>query len=199
MLYKITGIAIIGLILNGCAGTSGSLTKTAPEPEKSIAPIFIHGKGIGLTGEDIPVPHVFLSENEAREIIDNELEKINVIFDKTDIEMKTIIIEKKMITLNKEEYLKGRLVSKEEVIDKKNLIMDRYCTEYNLGYEFISKEDYDDYKKKEYKSSIQGFDLKIIAEYLNNKLKEQDDVNAVVFYDPLSEINDTLLKKKLIK
>ncbi len=167
--------------------------------EKTTAPVFAHGKGMGLAGDDVIIPHVFMTEARAREIIENELKKTNIIFDKKDMPLKKIKIEKKKISFNKEEFAKGNLVKEEIVIGKTNLIIDGYCTELDLGYEFISKEDYEDYWQKEYTATIQGHDLKIIAEYLNKKLNEGNEINAVVFYDPLPEINESRAKKKLIK
>ena len=198
--YMFLAIVVFIFAFNGCFFRETKQKQAEIlEESVSIAPLFIHGKGIGITGDDVLIPHVFLTEKEAREIIDNELKKTNIILDKNDVEMKKIMIEKKKIALNKEEFLKGNLVSEETVIEKKSLIIDKYSTENNSGYEFISKEDYNDYFERKYKSSIQSYDLKMVAEYLNNRLNEQNEINAVVFYDPLPEINDSRVKKKLEK
>ena len=149
----------------------------------SIAPLFIHGEGRGADGCVVISPPLFLSEEEARQIIETELKKENFIFDKKDmvLEDPAFEIKFKRYAINKEKRI---LEEKGEEISRK-FILDGYCSEYNLGYEFISHKDCLELKGLEFVFSVQEYDTKKTAEDLSEKMRKYGKINTVVFYDPL--------------
>ena len=141
-------IAFSLFAINGCAS--------------NIAPIFIHGEGLGSIGCIVVSPPIFISEETARQVIIKELKKENISFDKKDVSINAII---------NNEY---------------KLVLDGLDTKNNLGYEFISKDDaYSISPKHGSYSSVTDYNTKAAAENIRRKLQEYDKIKVVVFYDPI--------------
>ncbi|MGA3244056.1 MAG: hypothetical protein ABSE41_05545 [Bacteroidota bacterium] len=142
----------------------------------SIAPIFVHGDGRGSTGCVVMNPPVFLSEAEARQIIEEELMKEHVVFDKKNVTLEDVAFQKDY------GHFKGAAVP---------ITLDGYSTKYNLAYEIVTADDYHKFGGEYEASSVQSYDLVKAAENLRNKMKEHGRMNVVVFYDPLQNSEPT--------
>ena len=140
--------------------------KTIP----SIAPIFIHGDGRGATGCVVMNPPVFLTEEEARQVIETELKKENIIFDKKNLKINEISFPKKW----------GYNENEADTV-----IMDGYSSKYNIAYEFISADDYLQFGGEWDGSTVHSYDLVKAGENLRNKMKEYGKLNTAIFYDPM--------------
>jgi hypothetical protein len=148
----------------------------------SVAPIFVHGGGSGAEGCQVMTPPVFISEAEARKIITRELEKEKIEFEKTDIQIPEIAIDKM-----KEEYKQvgeDYAALKHPTGEQTTLSLDGFNKKYNLGYEFVSVEDFVDLGGVVSNSTVQDYDLKSLAEKLRDRLVEHGKMNVGVFYDP---------------
>jgi hypothetical protein len=145
----------------------------------SIAPIFLHGDGRGVTGCVVINPPVFLSEEEARQIIEEELMKENIIFDKKNVELNGVAIQQKYE--RDSEYRSGEEVT---------VNLDGYSSKYNLGYEVVTGEDYYKFGGEYSLSTVHNYDLVKAAENLRNKLRERGKMNVAIFYDPLERDED---------
>jgi hypothetical protein len=145
-----------------------------PRELPSIAPIFLHGDGRGVTGCVVINPPVFLSEEEARQVIEEELMKENIIFDKKNVVLDGVAIPEK----NEWESEYGK---REEV----TVNLDGYSSKYNLGYEVVTAEDYYKFGGESSLSTVQDYDLVKAAENLRNTMKERGKMNVAIFYDPL--------------
>jgi len=144
-----------------------------------VAPIFIHGKGISSFGCVMVTPAVIISEQDAMEIIKNEFAKHNIKFEtKTDKSIDVLVKEY--------DFTKNEVVTK-----TKKKQFDGFCPDLNFVVEFVSNRDadYAD-NEKEYFSSVWSNNLKSLAEKLQKQIKEEGKLNAVVFYDPVTYVND---------
>jgi hypothetical protein len=140
-----------------------------------VAPIFVHGKGISAFGCEIVAPPVIISEQDALEIIRNEFAKHNIKLEtKTD---KSIDIKVKEYDYNKNEV----------VTKTKKMQFDGFSPDLNFVVEFVSDRDatYAD-KEESYLCSTWSNNLKSLAEKLQNQIKEEGKLNAVIFYDPVT-------------
>lgn len=136
----------------------------------SIAPVFLHGDGRGATGCVIMNPPLFLSEEEARQIIEEELLKERIIFDKKNVKLDEVMI--------REQYRFG----KGEGIA---INLDGYSSKYNLGYEVVTAQDYHQLGGPHEGSTVISYDLVKAAENLRDKMKDYGKMNFAVFYDPV--------------
>lgn len=148
-----------------------------------VAPIFAHGDGSGSTGCVVMSPPVFISEDEARNIIFKTLAKENIHFDTTNCP-----------TLKfKAPPLANDCLKKEEKMAIKTDVeikMDGFNADYNIGIQFMSSDDFHKFRIEDgCFSSASHYDTKTAAELLRAELKKKGILNAAVFYDPLPSID----------
>lgn len=151
-----------------------------------VAPIFIHGDGRGSFGCVVVNPPVFLSEDEARQIVQDEAKKAGITFiaDNSTIKDADIPVTSFSAFDNDEQVEKDKKSSKE----KKDLVLDGYDEKLNIGYEFISEKDYDEWVDDEEEwSTASDYDLIKTAERLIgglNQTKIKNESVIGVFYEP---------------
>lgn len=155
-----------------------------PDTSKA-APVFVHGDGVGAGGCVMIAPPVYLSEEDALDIIITELKKEGLTFDdKYDGDSIKIIREK--VDYNYDENVSNwedRYVKSKET---KNLYPDAYNKELNLIIEFVSFGDYSAYGDEEIEmSSVSDYPIIDAANKIQKAFKEQGGANSVVFYDPV--------------
>jgi hypothetical protein len=153
-----------------------------PKDSSFVAPLFHHGDGIGAYGCVVIMPPVFINELEAKQIILNELKKENLLFDTTEQPVRKILIktDKKLWEESNGDY-KVR-----DTTELRELTFDGYNKELNFAFCFLSDRKYNafaDYEP-EY-SSVSLEDFKKTSEKLRTEIKKVNDLNAVVFYDPI--------------
>jgi hypothetical protein len=183
-------------------GRKGKIKRNSNEPV-SVAPLFVHGEGRGSTGGE--ADHgVFMTEAEARRIITEELSKEGIVFDEEGFIPEDLTIEqwtyaKSDPTENtkhadNESKVIQDLLHKElnayggEDISsymEKEVDLDGYSAKLNLGFEFVSKDDYFDLGGLNSSATVQPYNMKAVAELLRIKLDKFGQINAVVFYDPV--------------
>jgi hypothetical protein len=147
-----------------------------------IAPIFVHGDGRGATGCVVMNPPVFLNEEEARQIVETEFKKENILFDKKNVKLDEVGFER--------EFYKRS--TKYDTV-----VIDGFSTTYGFGYEVITAEDYRKFVDDRNYSTVQSYDLIQAAENLREKMKEYGKMNTVIFYDPM-ERNESEDKKNRV-
>lgn len=161
--------------------------------EVAVAPIFEHGEGRGATGCVVVAPPAFLSEEEALQIIREELAKHGV-------QLKAgTTLESVRVPPRREHYEEvdnnGRKELKESVVEDpggaKPLELDGVDADKHVGVEFISEKDYFDLGGVRSGSTAQGYDFKEVAQHLAKHAKKQGKGPLVlgVFYDPASPIS----------
>ena len=146
------------------------------EDVTNIAPVFAHGEGNGSIGCIVVAPPVFLSEDEAIKIILDKLRAEGYNFSTENCPAMSF----KVLPLA-DEWSKGKT--------KVKLKMDAYNSNAKWVIQFISTGDISKFKNDNYRSSLSRYETKKAAEIINQALKEQQETNAVVFYDPLTRID----------
>ena len=149
-----------------------------------VAPMFIHGEGIGVFGCVVIMPPVFINEADAKQIILNEFKKANLNFENKYSD--NIPVSRK---LEKYEYSNSDW-KKIDTLETSDLSLDGYCKELNFAFEFVSSEDYEKFANSdEGLSSVAHENYINAAENIRKALKKNNKVNSVIFYEPLPRIN----------
>lgn len=174
--------ALLAITLSGCNNDSGN--KTAAPLEKSIhsIPIFEHGKGRGSFGCDSVAPPALISEEEAFQVIQEEAKSYNISFEKSNMELKNINLPQVNLfsAQEKEEVL--------QTVNKGSLKLDGYDANKNIGFDFISKEEYDQWQKEDgMYSSVESYDFLQAAKVLRTGVNKSKEVSVVgIFYNPIA-------------
>lgn len=143
-----------------------------------IAPIFAYGTGSGATGCIIMSPPSYMSEVDARRIIEDEFLKKGIRFKNHDMEFPKIPIPKIDLSIDLTP-IPGKNG------ESWNLELDGYNFDEKFGYQFVSVYDYFALSLGPKAGSILRFHPKITAEHIRKSLLEQNEISAVIFYDPV--------------
>ncbi|MGA2496971.1 MAG: hypothetical protein ABSH20_04485 [Tepidisphaeraceae bacterium] len=103
-----------------------------------VAPIFEHGEGIAVTGCVVIAPPVFLTEEEGRQIIIEELKKVGVNMSVQNVHLKTMTVRQRQTVVVDDSPL-GREVRDTEVDVPYELVLDLVDPEKHVAAEYISK------------------------------------------------------------
>ncbi|MDP4183245.1 MAG: hypothetical protein Q8942_19420 [Bacillota bacterium] len=154
----------------------------ANEANKLIPPIFVHGDGRGSFGCVSVSPPVFLSEEEAYQVICEEAKSYGIEFIKDSIVIKDTYIPKTYIYVD----VKGNGIGK----DKGNLTVDGFDKNKKIGFEFVSKDDFIKWSvEQKCISTAENYNLIDAAKVLREGLaKKPDEASIGVFYDPVSKL-----------
>jgi len=148
-----------------------------------IARIFSHGDGSGAIGCVVESPPVFISEDEARKIIFTALKAENIDFSITE----TPLLKFDAPPIANACFDEKRLMNAKKA--KIEIKMDGYNAKNNLAIEYVSADDYNKFMTDEgCESLLRGFATKYAAELIRKELIAQGNVNAAVFYDPMTKI-----------
>lgn len=153
------------------------------EKAARVAPIFEHGEGRGAMGCVMIVPPVFLSEEEALQIIQEELSKANVELPIQDFRIHGVDIQKKR-------EIRPKSATEVENLNKTPYFCDIANASQGIAIEFVSQEEYFDLGgiKNEWISS-QDYDFKEIASQLAKQVKmKAKNLHFGCFYDPFTRI-----------
>ncbi|NQU48687.1 MAG: hypothetical protein HQ519_08570 [Planctomycetes bacterium] len=189
---EMTGIVCAFLALNACQQVEkdGSGASKNGQAEASIqggvAPLFVHGEGRGATGCVVVAPPVFLSEEEALQVIREELKLHNIQLSKQMVALEGVLFTKKRESYSIDEN--DNFV--EEVVDVEeppvNFVLDSATEDLKIGVEFVSRKDYFDLSGPDSSSTVQGYDLLEVSECLSKSLGTlSGDRYYGVFYDPM--------------
>jgi len=164
------------------ANNDGSKIQEALFDSSFVAPLFHHGNGIGVYGCVVIMPPVFINEQEAKQIILNELKKEGLVFDSIAQPNQKIIIktDKKLWEEIKDDYIVR------DTTEFKELLFDGYNKDLNLAFCFLSQTNYrafTDYEPES--SSVSHEDYKKTSKKLRGIIKEANNLNAVIFYEPI--------------
>ncbi|MFI5378098.1 MAG: hypothetical protein ACHRHE_02215 [Tepidisphaerales bacterium] len=152
-----------------------------------VAPIFEHGKGRASTGCVVIAPPVFLTEEEARQIIIEELAKAGLKMSAKDVELKDVRIKPKspfgFVTKD----------GKTEIVkygdEPRPLVIDLMDPDKHVAIEFVSESDYLELGGEMWKSTVHDYDFKKVSEAVAGQIKTSGKGNIFgVFYEPTSLI-----------
>ncbi len=185
---EMAGAVVAFLALNACQHGSSkeSLAESEVRLSGAAAPVFVHGEGRGAMGCVVVSPPAFLSEEEALQVIGEELEGHHLVLTQFDIPIEGLTFGQKEESWTSEN---GEFLS--EVFDDPDrpavtFTLDRATADGNVGVEFVSRKDYHDLGGPRNYSTVQGFDLLEISGRLSVDLGQREDgCYYGVFYDPM--------------
>ena len=175
---------------------------TPPEPplftSSRIAPIFHHGKGRGQWGGYIMSSSYFLSEEEAREIIEDELSRYGLTFRRDAYQVDDVIIPGQAGNAYERDDV-VRIPPPETEEEKRILpslsrtaavVLDGLDDRAFVAYEFISLDDENKLRPNVLHYGMNRLvSTKLAAERLTDSLAARNIPTIGVFYDPQIEID----------
>jgi len=179
--------------------------KATEETKKtiSVAPIFIHGDGVGATGCVVISPPAFLSEAEAMDIILSEFKKAGIEFDEIGFHADGMDFKqsktRRVIKWDKEN--KKTNTEFETIQEPYPLVFEAYNRKLNLGFKFVSRENYSNFIASEEGiwSSVTGYDFIAVAQDVRDSLQSYGKCSAAVFYDPLEDRRESMFESEKIE
>ena len=152
-----------------------------------VAPIFKHGDGWSSEGCVIVNPPVYLSEEEAMQVIAEELTKSGFEISKTNVSLENLTIYHGKKIEYDENYNRT-----ERKGDLKPLNVDLYDEKKKIAVEYVARSDYSDLgvTGNSY-SSVSSCNLQGAADSLVEEVKENGKgVYFGAFYDPVADSID---------
>ena len=174
---KALGSVLVFTVLSGlcaCSLQNGEEQNNTDKTTSVAVPLFVHGEGRGSYGCESVAPPVYLSEDEAAQVIRETAKEYGLSFTGEGTVSGDALPYTNLFDTMDETY-------------KGELPLDGYDEATGLGYLFVSRDDIVAWQKDtRVYSSFAFFDTKGTAEKLSDTVK-----NTAVFYDPGTD-NDLL-------
>lgn len=142
-------------------------------------PVFEHGSGRGSFGCVSVAPPVFLSEEEACQVIREEAERAGIAFH----DSKTVYADLAMY-----DSAGGENSNTKKTV-KREISLDGYNADLRIGFEYVSLDDFRALSKPKNndgpQSSVEAFNMKFTADELSANIP-----GLAAFYDPGSDFHD---------
>ena len=174
---------VVGLVL--AAQNSASAQQRAAVPPSHVAPIFVHGSGRGAFGCVASSAPVFLTEDEARQVIQQEARTAGLEFEPGALTLHGV--EVPVTHLYSCIGVNGELKPAEPAVEKRDLPLDGFDRKHNVAFEFVSGKDYAAWQTKHPQcvSSVSLYDVKDAAARLRDGLATSPPAPWLgVFYEP---------------
>ncbi len=140
-----------------------------------VAPIFEHGEGRAVAGCEVVNPPVFLSEQDAMQVVDEELAKSGLVLSDRKVKFPEISIPQR----------KEGESAWTAIIAAKPLVLPGFDPVKNVGVAVVGYEGYFDVGGAKSSSSVQEFDFKQVAEELRwSVAADGHRFYLGTFYDP---------------
>jgi hypothetical protein len=163
--------------------------------EAKIAPVFEHGKGRGSFGRSSVAPPSFLSEEEAFQVIQEEASKYDIDFKKEALLLSKVPIPETKLYLKSETYNEdGGTINSTKT---GSLKLDGFDEEKKIAFEFVSRDDYEEWKVNQgVGSSVDDYDFLSTAKLLQKGLKNKNhDTSIGIFYNPMEMLSEEQRKE----
>lgn len=170
--------------LSSCAASAAGKTtgKAKPPVTSRIAPVFIHGEGIGAFGCEVVNPPTFLSEDEARQVIVEEAKRAGIKFEQTTKTLPNI----QMPTTPREF---GDKQPKRQM-KAQAIVLDGVDKKRNIAFEYVSEGDLVKWQgdpSDHPASTLISYNIGGAAKDLQAGLAKGKPVGTyAVFYDPVA-------------
>jgi len=179
----LTALAATIMIISGCRSVASG--KGSPAAVSRVAPIFQHGEGRGAFGCQAVNPPVFLSEDEARQVITQEAKKAGISF-APDINTKSVRVP----TTDRYESLWARPPRPAYRQSHRALLtFDGTDERRAVSYEYVSESDFKAWEGKHKGLVSLAYDIGTLdaAKRLQESLSRTRLTGTyAVFYDPLA-------------
>lgn len=164
------------LLAAGCVGCSDAIAASTV-----VAPVFEHGDGRGATGCICVSPPVFLSEEEALQVIKEELAKEGIELG-AGIPLGEVTVEH----IDPWRQANEKWMGEERQTITKSVGLAAVDREQRIGVEFVSARDCDRFSGPAI-STVSAYDTKDLARKLGKEIRDQceQDLRIGLFYDPL--------------
>lgn len=182
----------------GCSGAVGqdraAGTGTASAKAAIVAPLFEHGEGRGSVGCSAVAPPVFLSEEEALQVISEELTHHGLDMSQRDVEMSSVSI--KSVHYQREyNWVSGRIEIR-STEKRAPLSVDLHDQNKRVAVEFVSRPDYFELGGRQSSASIQGYDLKQVSSDVAREVRRAGKgVYFGTMYDPMTCLSLPITRK----
>jgi len=184
-LPEMAGAVALCLAVNSTACKAQAGPPRASNTTAIVAPIFEHGEGRGAVGCVVVAPPVFLSEEEAWQVIDEELARVGVKLSQREFEVRGVKIPQR-----REEWKAtgGRAESK--IVDQPGkrapYKADRVDPAKKVVVEFVSQPDYHRLGGAWSWSTVQSYNFKEVAKSVAEQVKKdaKERIYFGALYDP---------------
>ncbi|MHB0998915.1 MAG: hypothetical protein ACYC27_06685 [Armatimonadota bacterium] len=170
------------LILSARDLSADPVKKSAPR----IAPIFQHGDGRGAFGCEAINPPVFLSEDEARQVIIEEGKRAGITFTPSNQTLNNIKIKGANPDYSRiDDFQPEKVSSTTRTIPLK---LDGTNAKRNISFEYVSERDVDEIMGEPiYTSTVYTVETLTAAKKLREGIRTAKPAGTyAVFYDPMS-------------
>jgi hypothetical protein len=184
----LTALAGVCLLLDSSRASGAASPKA---PVSKVAPMFVHGGGMGGYGCVAVAAPLYLTEDEARSIIADEAKRAGIVFKSPGRTLPAVDVP---IVKEYEQVVprdnKGNLkpVPADSPTRKSPLELDGVDSKRGISYEFVSREDFDEMSKGATPvSTWLSDDILGSAAVLRTGLaKAKPSGRVAVFYDPVA-------------
>lgn len=182
LIPPMAGIAAVMLAANACV-TNNPWQSLASRPA-IVAPIFLHGEGRGVIGCVVENPPAFLSEEEALDIIREELAAAGITTWSEDTTLPTVWVPERARPFDADSPPGGP-----KPLTARRLQVDMMDEEQHIAVEYVSLADYNALRTSGGAwSSVQEYNLPEVARDISHYVEEQGkDLYFGAFYDPVAE------------
>jgi hypothetical protein len=164
--------------------------KSAPAGAPHVAPLFIHGDGRGAFGCVAVNPPTFLTEDEARQVVQDEAKKagLNFVTNALTLKGSMVPVTDRFSFAEEHETRDGqKKKSSPAKLQKRDLVLDGYDKAHDVAYQVVTQEDFAQWERQDRGMwcSVSSYDFKAAAQGLTNGLSRAGGKTVVgVFYEP---------------
>jgi len=148
-----------------------------------VAPIFNHGEGRGATGCIVMAPPVFLTEEDALQVIQDELSKAGI-----ELTSRKVILPEVPIKMQIERWVtKGdkTVILAEEMDEATPLKLQLADPKRHVGIEFVGETNYHAVGGASSNSTVQHYNFKDRANFVSQQVRQKSrGLYVGVLYDP---------------
>jgi hypothetical protein len=155
-----------------------------------VAPLFEHGDGRGAAGCVVIAPPVFLSEEEALQVIREELAKSGLELTTPGLQMADVVLVPQSGDFVSDGKGSTKIVMKEDKEKARSLTTDLQDVKRRVAVEFVSAGQANELHDKMRGSSVSTYEPRLVAEKIAAQVKEKGrGVYFGTFYDPIGMLS----------
>jgi hypothetical protein len=186
---EMAGAVAILLTANSCLAQPQDPKLGKAGAAAVVAPIFEHGEGRGAIGCVVVNAPVFLSEQDAMQVIREELRRSGVTLSDNNVPLSDVTIAQReehwSVTKGKPDISTGTIGK------SKPLVLQGLDPKKRVGIEVVYSEDYFDLGGARSSSTVQGYDFKAVAKEVRDQVASKGhDLYLGTFYDPAAANDD---------
>lgn len=182
----------------GCSSSAMAETgsKAGRDSPAVIAPVFEHGGGRGATGCVVHSPPYFMSEEEALQVIREELKRAGLGTPKENVKLESVEVPSVVLeTVYAEEHPEQHIVEKRKRYKRepysRQFEVDLLVRRPKIGVEFVSRKDHRLWSERS-GSTVTRYNLKLLAEWIGSRVRRSGEkMHFGAFYDPMCHAEET--------